>query len=169
MPMSEAAGPLICGAEGCAQFATTLMRAVADAPPILFGNVAVIVADPTAMPLTPMSIALVPAAITTDEGTVATSGSDEVSVTFVSEATVALAIPRRNAVFPRVMSCTNGVSCNVGWGIEIAPSTRASAPFEADSLVAAVPPSSVNCVSEGSSVSEIVEPAGADEEMVTSR
>src|SRR5690349_3412898 len=51
----------------------------------------------------------------------------------------------------------------------MAPLTSVSCPFAAVSFVAALPPVSVSCVSDGSSVNAIDEPGGADAESVKTR
>ena len=128
-----------------------------------------IVADPAVSALTSNAMNFVPARMTTESGTVATSGFDELSVTVVSEASVALEIALSEPVDPGATLCVNGASVSDGCGTVIEPSTSASLPFACVSFVADVPPSSVSCVSDGSSVSAIDDPGAADADSVTTR
>src|ERR1051326_2569621 len=70
LPASAVAGPLICGADGCAHgvvLVTTFTRAVAEAPPADCGSVAVTVVEPRATALTLIVTFFVPAVITIED------------------------------------------------------------------------------------------------------
>ena len=107
--------------------------------------------------------------MTTDGGTVAIDVFEEFNVIVVSLLTGALAVTVRNPLLPTVIFCPNGASCNDSCGIEIEPLTSAMPPLATVSFVAAEPPSSVNCVNDGSSVRVIELPGAADGDNVKTR
>ena len=86
-PTSAVDGPLSCGTAGVVQTVCWLTATIAvpDAPPMAWGNAAVIVADPTETPLTLNSMLRAPDGMTAEEGTVAIEGFDELSVDGVGD------------------------------------------------------------------------------------
>ncbi|HEY2324744.1 MAG TPA: hypothetical protein VGJ82_17935 [Thermoanaerobaculia bacterium] len=144
--------------------ALTITLACADA-----AAVAVIVALPGETAVASKVADFEPALMTTDAGTLATAGDDESSVTVVSAATLALKVAVNEVVDPTIVVLTGGVSESDAAGMLITPSTSERWPLAGVSFVAAVPPSSVSCVSEASSDRVIDVPGCALPERVKTR
>src|SRR5436305_14821983 len=128
------------GADGVVQgvvAAFTVNSAAAFAPPAEAGRVAVIVATPTAVPMTLTLAELEPAGMSTEGGIAAMPGFEDDSVTVVVDPTFALVCTVYVVASPTVITRLGGSIVSDRVGMLIAPFTRVRAPAGASPIVPA--------------------------------